>query len=66
MKISDLLEKTKTMTDIKVTTSCGSIAEVARMLGVERQTVRRYKDRPNDHIIIQDGKVLSLFRRVGG
>jgi predicted transcriptional regulator len=55
MKISDLLIKTY-----------GNQSEVARILGVQRSTVRRYMSEPDNHIIVRDGEVYSLFARVGG
>lgn len=55
MTISDLLVITK-----------GSQVKVSQMLGVNRETVRRYKDDKSNHFIIKDGEVYSLFTRVGG
>jgi predicted transcriptional regulator len=55
MKISDLLIKTY-----------GNQSEVARILGVQRSTVRRYMLEPDNHVIVKDGEVYSLFARVGG
>jgi DNA-binding NtrC family response regulator len=55
MKISDLLIKTN-----------GNKSEVARILGVQRSTVRRFMSEHHNHIIVRDGEVYSLFVRVGG
>ena len=55
MKIADLLIKTR-----------GNQSEVARMLGVNRQTLKKHMDNPANHIVVQDGDAYSLFVRIGG
>jgi DNA-binding protein Fis len=43
----------------------GNQSEVARLLGVQRSTVRYYLNEENKHIVIKTDGVYSLFTRVG-
>lgn len=44
----------------------GNQSEVARMLNVQRSTVRRFLFDTNNHIVRKQGEVYSLFTRIGG